>query len=68
MHDSKISVVTTSELVSYDYTRYAPLLNDRFGDASFIGVVNWHEGANAPNAILAVQTIGDLADWDVQPG
>lgn len=61
LRDTKMSVVTTRELVSYNYARYTPILNDHFGDANVIGVVNWHEGANAPNAIFTVQTTGDLA-------
>lgn len=56
----RISIVATNEVVSNDYARYAPILNECFGDAAVIGVVNWHEGANAPNAIFSVQTTGDL--------
>lgn len=59
--DATISIVTTDAYVSNYYERYAPILNDRFGDADLIGIVNWHEGANAPNAIFTVQTTGDLA-------
>lgn len=60
LHDARISIVATNEIVSNDYARYAPILNERFGDANVIGIVNWHEGANAPNAIFSVQTTGDL--------
>lgn len=67
LRDTKISIVTTDELVSYDYARYAPILNDYFGDANLIGVVNWHEGVNAPNAIFTVQTTGDLATGTFSP-
>ncbi|WFU31413.1 D-aminoacyl-tRNA deacylase [Bradyrhizobium brasilense] len=59
--DKTISIVTTDEVVSNNYARYAPILNDRFEDADVVGIVNWHEGANAPNAIFTVQTTGDLA-------
>ncbi|MCK1293447.1 D-aminoacyl-tRNA deacylase [Bradyrhizobium sp. 30] len=59
--NTRISIVTTDDVVSSDYIRYAPILNGCFGDADVIGIVNWHEGANAPNAILTVQTTGDLA-------
>lgn len=61
LHDTRISIVATNEFISYDYAHYAPILNAYFGAADFIGVVNWHEGANAPNAIFTVQTTGDLA-------
>ncbi|MDH2347698.1 D-aminoacyl-tRNA deacylase [Bradyrhizobium sp. SSUT77] len=60
LHGARISIVPTNEVVSNDYGRYAPILNERFGDANVIGIVNWHEGANAPNAIFSVQTTGDL--------
>lgn len=65
--DTKMSIVTTDELVSYDYVRYTPILNHYFGDADVIGVVNWHEGANAPNAIFTVQTTGDLGTGTFSP-
>ncbi|MCK1544278.1 D-aminoacyl-tRNA deacylase [Bradyrhizobium sp. 179] len=67
LRHTKMSVVTTDELVSYNYARYAPILNERFGEADVIGVVNWHEGANAPNAIFTVQTTGDLATGTFSP-
>lgn len=61
LRDARISIVPTNEVVSNDYARYAPVLNEHFGDAHVIGIVNWHEGANAPNSIFSVQTTGDLA-------
>ncbi|MBM7487839.1 D-aminoacyl-tRNA deacylase [Bradyrhizobium canariense] len=42
-------------------------MNELFEDADVIGIVNWHEGANAPNAIFAVQTTGDLATGTFSP-
>jgi D-tyrosyl-tRNA(Tyr) deacylase len=56
-----LSIVATDEVVSHAYAHYAPILNNQFGSADFIGMVNWHEGANAPNAIFTVQTTGDMA-------
>lgn len=61
LRDAKISIVRTNEVASNDYTRYSAILNECFGDANVIGIVNWHGGANAPNAIFTVQTTGDLA-------
>lgn len=60
-NDSILSIVTTNEVISHNYARYAPILNRHFGTADLIGIVNWHEGANAPNAIFTVQTTGDMA-------
>lgn len=67
LRDATISIVMTNEVVSNNYARYAPMLNDHFGGANVIGIVNWHEGANAPNAIFTVQTTGDLASGTFSP-
>lgn len=67
LRDSRMSIVTTNDLVSNHYARYAPILNEHFEDANVIGVVNWHEGGNAPNAIFTVQTTGDLATGTFSP-
>ncbi|MCC8968216.1 hypothetical protein H8A95_39440 [Bradyrhizobium sp. Pear76] len=65
--EARMSILTTDELVTYDYPRYAPILNNRFADADVIGIVNWHEGVNAPNSIFTVQTTGDLATGTFSP-
>jgi D-tyrosyl-tRNA(Tyr) deacylase len=65
--DAELSIVSTDEVVSHDYARYMPIFNERFGDADVIGIVNWHEGANAPNSIFTVQTTGDLATGAFSP-
>lgn len=67
LRDATISIVMTNEVVSNNYARYSPTLNDRFGGANPICIVNWHEGANAPNAIFTVQTTGDLASGTFSP-
>ncbi|WFU39998.1 D-aminoacyl-tRNA deacylase [Bradyrhizobium sp. CB82] len=67
LRDTTISIVTTDEVVTNDYARYAPIINDRFGDANVIGIVNWHEGASAPDAIFTVQTTGDLTTGTFSP-
>lgn len=52
--------VRTDEVLSDDYPRYLPALNAYFADLDFAGLVNWHEGENAPEAILTVHTTGDV--------
>jgi len=52
--------VQTDEVLSHDFRRYLPKLNELFADADFAGLVNWHEGANAPDYILTVHTTGDV--------
>jgi D-tyrosyl-tRNA(Tyr) deacylase len=51
--------VPTRDVLSHDYSRYAVLL-DRFAIADFAGLVNWHEGRNAPDDIFCIHTTGDL--------
>jgi D-tyrosyl-tRNA(Tyr) deacylase len=65
--DVMLSIVTTSEVISHDYQRYAPIFNHHFSTTDVIGIVNWHEGANAPNAIFTVQTTGDMASGTFSP-
>jgi D-tyrosyl-tRNA(Tyr) deacylase len=64
---NQLALVTTDEVISHDYDRYASILNEQFGDADVIGLVNWHEGANAPNAIFTVQTSGDMRAGTFSP-
>ncbi|AVD36305.1 D-aminoacyl-tRNA deacylase [Clostridioides difficile] len=52
--------VKTKYVISHDYEYYLPILNRHFRDYDFAGVVNWHEGENAPEHILTAHTIGDV--------
>ena len=52
--------VRLNDVLSHDYTKYLPLLNKYFGDFNAAGVINWHEGANAPDKILTVHSTGDV--------
>ena len=52
--------VQTNEVVSHDYPHYLPILNEYFADCNLAGIVNWHEGANAPDEVLTVHTTGDV--------
>ncbi|CUK10539.1 D-aminoacyl-tRNA deacylase [Shimia thalassica] len=64
---NRLSVVRTHEVASHDYARYAPLLNAHFSDADLIGLVNWHQGAKAPEKIFTVQTTGDMGSGSFSP-
>lgn len=55
-----LHLVRTEGVLSHDYPRYLPLLNRHFRDYDFAGLVNWHEGANAPDAVLTVHSTGDV--------
>lgn len=52
--------VKTKDVISHNYKYYLPILNRHFRDYDFAGVVNWHEGENAPEHILTAHTIGDV--------
>lgn len=53
-------LVRLAGVLSHDYRRYLPVLREHFADAEFAGLVNWHEGAAAPPAILCAHTTGDV--------
>lgn len=55
-----VRAVRTADVLSHDYDRYLPILNRCFADADLAAVVNWHEGANAPERILCAHTTGDV--------
>ena len=50
----------TREVFSHNFTNYLPECINLFSDYDFAGFVNWHAGANAPDNILTVHSIGDV--------
>lgn len=56
----EVLLVRTEDVLSHDYPRYLPVLNEHFADVDVAGVVNWHEGANAPDRVLTVHSTGDV--------
>jgi D-tyrosyl-tRNA(Tyr) deacylase len=54
-------LVRTADVLSHAYPQYLPILTAKFTDADFAGLINWHEGANAPSKILCAHTTGDVA-------
>jgi len=59
-NDDYFQFVSLNDVLSHDYNKYLPLLNKHFADFNLAGVVNWHEGANAPDRILTVHSTGDV--------
>lgn len=49
--------VRLNDVLSHNYVKYVPLLNKDF---TISGIVNWHEGVNAPDKILTVHSTGDV--------
>ena len=53
--------VPTEIALCLDYPRYLPEMNAHFADADMSGMVTWHEGGNAPDNVLTVHSLGDMA-------
>lgn len=49
-----------NSLVSYEFERFLPILEEHFGDVKAAVEVNWHGGEKAPDRILTVHSIGDV--------
>jgi D-tyrosyl-tRNA(Tyr) deacylase len=52
--------VRLNDVLSHNYSKYLPILNHYFKDFDVAGVVNWHEGTNAPDGILTIHSTGDV--------
>jgi D-tyrosyl-tRNA(Tyr) deacylase len=52
--------VRLRDVLSHNYIKYLPVLKQYFKDFDVAGVVNWHEGANAPDRILTIHSTGDV--------
>jgi D-tyrosyl-tRNA(Tyr) deacylase len=52
--------VRTKDVVSNDYARYAGAISEHFENARLAIVVNWHEGANAPDNVITFHSTGDV--------
>lgn len=60
-HGNLFDFVQTNKVLSHDFTRYLPVINQYFSDYDFAGIITWHAGQNAPDAILTVHSTGDVA-------
>jgi len=60
--DGKITlhVLRLDHVLSHAYDRYYAAINEHFSACEAVVIVNWHEGAKAPNSIFTVQTTGDM--------
>lgn len=59
--------VRTDEIVLCNYQRYLPILKEYFSDYDFIGIINWHNGANAPDKVLTIHATGDVTSGIFSP-
>ena len=53
--------VPTDIALCLDYPRFLPEMLAHFSDADMSGMVTWHEGGNAPDNVLTVHSLGDMA-------
>jgi D-tyrosyl-tRNA(Tyr) deacylase len=60
--DGKVTyhLLRLDNVLSHAYEQYAEAINDHFWSCDAVVIVNWHEGAKAPNSIFTVQTTGDM--------
>lgn len=59
-NNNLFTYVETDKVLSYDYDKYIPILNELFSDYDVAGVINWHGGEKAPDKILTVHSTGDV--------
>lgn len=59
-NNNLFTYVETDKVLSYDYDKYIPILNELFANYDVAGVVNWHGGQKAPDKILTVHSTGDV--------
>lgn len=60
-------IVKTNRVICQDYSQYIPLINDHFEDCDIAAMVNWHGGQNAPDKVLCIHTVGDVASATYSP-
>jgi len=59
--------IRTQVIVTTDNRRYLGALEPFFGVASVLGIVNWHEGGGAPEAIFTAHTLADSPSGNFGP-
>lgn len=52
--------VSTNIALCLDYEKYLPVMNKHFNDFDMSAMVTWHEGANSPQKVLTVHSLGDM--------
>lgn len=53
--------VRTETVLCMAHDRYIPVINTLFSDCDLAVLVNWHGGQNAPDRVLCIHTVGDVA-------
>lgn len=64
---NRFDFVSCDYYLSHRYEKYLPMMNEHFADYDVAGYINWHGGANAPDKVLTVHTIGDVITGKFAP-
>ena len=64
---NRFDFVSCAYYFSHRYETYLPMANQHFADYDVAGYVNWHGGANAPDKVLTVHTIGNVTSGHFAP-
>lgn len=58
--DNTYYFAQTAIALCLDYEKYLPQMNKYFADCHMSAMVTWHEGANSPDKVLTVHSLGDM--------
>lgn len=64
---NRFDFVSCAYYFSHRYETYLPMANKNFADYDAAGYINWHGGANAPDKVLTVHTIGNVTTGHFAP-
>lgn len=64
---NRFDFVSCAYYFSHRYETYLPMANKNFADYDVAGYINWHGGANAPDKVLTVHTIGNVTTGHFAP-
>ncbi|NLT58023.1 MAG: hypothetical protein GXX99_03575 [Clostridiales bacterium] len=64
---NRFDFVSCAYYFSHRYETYLDMANVHFKDCDIAGYVNWHGGANAPDKVLTVHSIGDVMTGKFAP-
>ncbi|GHV36013.1 hypothetical protein FACS1894187_09890 [Synergistales bacterium] len=60
VYGNRYNFVATGDVLSHKYEQCLPEMTKFFAGYDFAGIINWHEGNNAPDHILTVHSTGDV--------
>ena len=64
---NRFDFVSCSYYLSHRYDKYLPMMTEHFSNYDVAGYINWHGGANAPDKVLTVHSVGDVMTGKFAP-